>query len=77
MRFDEVRQRFRRPILTLLHAGIGGCIDKPYKAWCSPDDALRDDGSETTLVETVQATWEAASSRTGHPEQMPTHAARS
>ena len=32
-----------RPIFTLLHAGVGGCIDKPfgryhwqYKAWCSP-----------------------------------------
>src|SRR5580704_8521527 len=36
-----------RPIFTLLHAGVGGCIEKP--------------------LERVH---------TGHPVQMPTHAAR-
>ena len=52
-----------RPIFTLLHAGVGGCIEKPfgryhwqYKDWCSPDDALRADDTETTQVEAVQAT---------------------
>src|SRR5712691_12228444 len=70
-----------RPIFTLLHAGVGGCIEKPfgryhwqYKDWCSPDDALRADDTETTQVEAAQATREAASSRkasphTGHPVQ--------
>jgi len=52
-----------RPIYTLLHAGVGGCIEKPFgryhwqdKDWCSPDDALRADDTETTQVEAVQAT---------------------
>src|ERR1700747_1079369 len=78
-----------RSIFTLLHAGLGGCIDKPfgryhwqYKAWCSPDDALRADDSETTQVETVRATREVTSPRKAAPPQvthrkMPTHAARS
>src|SRR6266436_9456550 len=67
-----------RPIFTLLHAGVGGCIDKPfgryhwqYKAWCGPDDALRADDSETTQVETVEATREAASSRKATPHTSP------
>src|SRR5882762_9422927 len=67
-----------RPIFTLLHAGVGGCIEKPfgryqrqYKDWCSPDDALRADDTETTQVEAVQATREAASSRKASPHRSP------
>ena len=65
-----------RPIFTLLHAGLGRCIDKPfgryhwqYRAWCGPDDALRADDSETTQVETVRATREVASPRKAAPPQ--------
>src|SRR5450631_3413627 len=67
-----------RPIFTLPHAGVGGCIEKPfgryhwqYKDWCSPDDALRVDDTETTQVEAVQATREAASSRKASPHRSP------
>jgi len=76
-----------RPIFTLLHAGVGGCIEKPfgryhwqYKDWCSPDDALRADDTETTQVEAVQATRErhlAKRVHTRHPVQVLTQAARS
>ena len=76
-----------RPIFTLLHAGVGGCIEKPfgryhwqYKDWCGPDDTLRADDTETTQVEAVQATRKAASSRKASPHRSPcanAHAARS
>jgi len=66
------------PIFTLLHAGVGGCIEKPfgryhwqYRDWCSPGDALRANDTETTQVEVVQATREAASSRKGSPHRSP------
>jgi hypothetical protein len=52
-----------RPIFTLLHAGVGTSIEKPfgqyhwqYNDWCSPDDALSADDTETTQVEAVKAT---------------------
>jgi hypothetical protein len=46
-----------RPIFTLQHAGVGGCIEKPFgryhwqnKAWYSPDDALRAVDAETADI---------------------------
>jgi hypothetical protein len=67
-----------RPIFTLLHAGLGGRIDKPfggyhwqYKAWCSPDDAQRADHSETTQFETVRAPREVTSPRKAAPHRSP------
>jgi hypothetical protein len=66
-----------RPIFTLLHARLGACFDKPfgryhwqYKAWCSPDEALRADDSETTQVETMRATKEVASPGKAAPPQV-------
>jgi hypothetical protein len=67
-----------RPIFTLLHAGVGGCIEKPFGRYhwqhrdlCSPDGALRADDTETTQVEAEQATREAASSRKARPHRSP------
>jgi hypothetical protein len=73
-----------RPIFTLLHAGVGGCIEKPfgryhwqYRDWCSPDDGLRADDTETTQVEAVQGKQRHLAKRVHRGHRVPTHAARS
>jgi hypothetical protein len=75
-----------RPIFTLLHAGVGGCIEKPFGRyhWQHRDLCL----ARYALITPKQLKLRrsklpgkqrhlAKRVHTGHPVQVPTHAARS
>jgi hypothetical protein len=66
-----------RPIFTLLHAGVGGCVEKrfgryhrQYNDWCIPDDALRAVAPKQPQVEAVQATKRSSVISQGESAQV-------